>query len=117
MTITTRIHSYLFGKLVGIDTFGNRYFTEKNPPKNRREKRWVMYKGSAEPSKIPAQWHGWMHYTQDKPPSERTVLHHQWEKPHLPNLTGTQGAYLPPGAISEGGKRSASTADYQAWKP
>ena len=117
MTITTRLFTFFNGTLVGTDQFGNRYFREKKQPKNRREKRWVMYKGMAEPSKIPAEWHGWMHYTIDKPPTERTVLHHQWEKPHQPNLTGTTGAYLPPGHLQAGGKRSPATADYEAWKP
>ena len=117
MTITTRIHSYFTGKLVGEDKFGNRYFIEKKAPKSRKAKRWVLYKGIAEPSKVPAEWHGWLHYTIDVPPTGRTVSHHAWEKPHLPNLTGTMGAYLPPGHLAKGASRAKATADYQAWKP
>lgn len=117
MTITTRLHSHFFGRPVGEDSFGNRYFTEKNPPKHRRAKRWVMYNGIVEPSKVPAEWHSWLHHTSDVPPSQRNVQHYSWEKPHTPNLTGTQGAYLPPGHIAKGAQRAGSTADYEAWKP
>lgn len=117
MTITTRLFTLFNGKLVGADQFGNRYFVEKKQPKGRREKRWVMYNGAPEPSKIPAEWHGWMHYTSNIPPSKRTVSHHAWEKPHMPNLTGTVNAYVPPGHMLSGGERAPATADYKPWKP
>ena len=117
MTITTKLHNFFYGKQVGEDAFGNRYFVEKKSPKHRKAKRWVLYKGKAEPSKVPAEWHGWLHYTLDVPPSQRSVTHHAWEKMHQPNLTGTMGAYLPSGHIAKGAHRAASTADYEAWKP
>lgn len=117
MTITTRLFSFFHGKKVGEDHYGNVYYTEKKVPKDRRAKRWVIYNGMAEPSKIPAEWHGWMHYIMEAPPTQRSVHHHSWEQQHLPNLTGTTGAYLPPGHIAKGGKRAPATSDYQAWKP
>jgi NADH:ubiquinone oxidoreductase subunit len=40
-----------------------------------------------------------------------------WEKPHIPNLTGTIAAYRPSGAISRGGERQRATGDYEAWTP
>lgn len=116
MTIGTKLFTLLKGELVGTDMFGNRYFREKKPRKGARERRWVMYKGIVEPSKVPAEWHGWLHYTAANPP-EGKVTRHVWEKPHQPNLTGTQGAYLPPGHLEKGARRSPTTADYQAWKP
>lgn len=117
MTITTRLYTFLCGQPVGSDAFGNTYYRQKGARKGRREKRWVLYKGKAEPSKVPAEWHGWLHHTHDKPPTERTVAHHAWEKPHQPNLTGTPGAYVPPGHLLRGAKRDASTSDYEAWNP
>lgn len=117
MTITTRIYTAFKGKKIGEDSYGNAYFTEKKTPKDRKAKRWVIYKGMAEPSKIPPEWHGWMHYTLDAPPTQRSVHHHAWEKQHLPNLTGTSGAYLPQGHLAKGGHRAPATADYEAWKP
>ena len=40
-----------------------------------------------------------------------------FEQPHQPNLTGTEGAYKPGGSLSRGGLRPPATGDYQAWKP
>lgn len=117
MTITTRLYTLFHGQVVGQDHFGNTYYTEKKYPKDRKAKRWVMYKGIAEPSKVPAEWHGWLHYTMDQPPTTRTIPHYKWSKEHLPNLTGTPGAYLPPGHLLRGGERDPATADYEAWKP
>jgi NADH:ubiquinone oxidoreductase subunit len=138
MTVTTRLHTLFTGKLVGTDQFGNSYYTEKKQAKGRRTKRWVMYKPSkkawwqwalvfpilltnrlavAEPSKVPPEWHGWLHYTLDKPPADRMPTRHAWEKPHLPNLTGTPNAYVPPGHLLRGGKRDLSTSDYEPWQP
>ena len=114
MTITTRLHTFFYGKLVGTDQFGNRYFTEK-ASRRKQAKRWVLYHGKAEPSKVPPQWHGWLHYTLDAPLVN--AEHHDWEKEHIPNLTGTTGAYVPPGHLLRGGQRDASTSDYEAWKP
>jgi NADH:ubiquinone oxidoreductase subunit len=114
MTITTRIYTRFYGELVGEDQFGNRYYTEKNP-KRDRARRWVIYKGKAEPTKVPPQWHGWLHYTHDAPLP--ATPQYRWEKPHLVNLTGTVNAYVPPGHLLKGGQRSPSTADYEPWKP
>ncbi len=118
MTITTRLYTILCGNHVGTDQFGNRYFRRKaRSHGSRHEKRWVVYNGKAEPSKVPPEWHGWLHYTLDTLPSERNTPRYKWEKPHLPNLTGTKGAYAPPGHLFKGAKREASTSDYEAWKP
>lgn len=123
MTVTTRLYTAFFGQLVGTDQFGNRYYKKKGAAhgesgaydKRKREKRWVIYKGKAEPSKVPAEWHGWLHYTLDAPLVSRP--HQPWEKEHLPNLTGTENAYLPPGHLLKGAHRDSTTSDYEAWKP
>lgn len=117
MTITTRLYTFFHGHPVGVDRFGNKYYREKNPPKNRREKRWVMYNGLPEPTKVAPEWHGWLHYTFDKPPTERNMANPKWLKTPIPNLTGTKGAYVPPGHLLRGGQRDPATADYEAWKP
>lgn len=110
MTITTRLYTAVFGRLVGTDPFGNRYYTEKCAPKGRPAKRWVIYRGKAEPSKVPAAWHGWLHYTLPAPlPADASL--------HMPNLTGTKQAYVPPGSLLGTGVRAPASADYQAWKP
>jgi len=77
----------------------------------------VIYQGYAEPSKIPPDWHGWMHHTFDKPPTTDPLPRKSWEKAHKPNLTGTPDAYRPPGSLAEGGNRAKSTGDYESWTP
>lgn len=114
MTITTRLFSYFHGKQVGQDPFGNCYFIEKKA-KGRRAKRWVIYNGKAEPSKVPAEWHGWLHYTQENPPAKRRP--YDWELASIPNMTGTKHAYLPSGHLQKGGNRAPSTSDYEPWQP
>jgi len=120
--VTTRLYTAFFGHLVGEDRFGNRYYTRKGQAHGdssitdrRNARRWVLYKGKAEPTKVPPEWHGWLHYTLDAPITDNAQ--YAWEKPHLPNLTGTTNAYVPPGHLLRGGHREASTSDYEAWKP
>ncbi len=114
-TLGTRIHTWLHGKYVGQDAFGNRYYVERKPKGEGRHKRWVIYNGMPEPSKVPPRWHFWLHYTTDILPSDQPRERYVWEKPHLPNLTGTGNRYLPPSL--KGQQRAPSTSDYQAWTP
>lgn len=102
---------------VGRDDQGNRYFEERRPSLEGRRRRYVIYNGYAEPSRVPAEWHGWLHYTFDSPPTEAPLPTKSWEKPHRPNLTGTPSAYRPQGSLTEGAERPRSTGDYEAWKP
>jgi NADH:ubiquinone oxidoreductase subunit len=77
----------------------------------------VIYNGYAEASMIPGAWHGWMHHTVDHPPNERPYTAREWEKPHLPNLTGTRLAYRPPGSILVPEPRDAGEPHYEPWRP
>jgi NADH:ubiquinone oxidoreductase subunit len=115
MSVGTLLFTWAKGRLVGTDQDGNRYYTEKKGRPGHRQRRWVLYKGKVEASKVPAEWHGWLHYTVGEPlpvPADKP-----WVKPHLANATGTPGAYLPPGHDRRGGVRSAATGDYEAWQP
>ncbi|MGE5548020.1 MAG: NADH:ubiquinone oxidoreductase subunit NDUFA12 [Solirubrobacterales bacterium] len=113
-TLGTLFHTWLSGKMVGTDPAGNRYYVERSAPKGRRAKRWVIYKDGDEASRIPPEWHAWLHYTSDEPlAGERKA----WQKPHEPNRTGTSEAYLPPGHDLRGGKRERAAGDYEAWQP
>lgn len=102
---------------IGEDEIGNRYFEDKKPSTEGRHRRYVLYKGLAEPSKVPADWHGWLHYTYDNPPTEEPLLRRKWEQDHQPNMTGTLFAYRPKGSLAEGGERRTSDNDYEAWTP
>ncbi len=115
-TIGTKLFTWFTGRHIGTDEFGNRYFeARKAKMTNGQPRRWVMYRGIAEASKVPPAWHGWLHHTLEAPLEES--MKYGWQKKHQPNLTGTTGRYLPPGHISKGGQRSAATADYEPWSP
>lgn len=116
-TIGTKLFTLLRGRRVGRDEFGNVYYEQRSVDKAiGRKRRWVMYNGIADASKVPPHWHGWLHHTLDAPIPQAS---HQygWQKEHIPNLTGTTHRYLPAGHITKGGKRAAATADYKPWTP
>ena len=104
------------GEKVGEDALGNSYYRAKPRKGYKRERRWVMYDGAPEASKVPPEWHGWLHHQNDEVPREEG-FRRPWQKPHQPNMTGTNHAHRPPGHILEGGQRDKATGDYEAWKP
>ena len=77
----------------------------------------MTYTGYAEASKVPADWHGWLRFTFDEPPTIAPLPRRAWEKDHIPNMTGTIEAWTPPGSISRQGVRPHATGDYQSWTP
>ena len=108
------------GVFVGKDELGNSYYEAKDDKDSYdkgRKRRWVVYNGYAEASKVPADWHGWLHYTLDEPPTVAPLPRRAWEKDHLPNLSGTPMAWKPQGSLANEGKRPAATGDYEAWTP
>src|SRR3569832_1858 len=97
---------------IGSGEFGNRYFRTKGGKIDASlgfERRWVSYPGYAEPSSVPPSWHGWLHHTVDVPPTQESYTPREWQKPHRPNLTGTPGAYRPPGSTLAQGRRPRAT--------
>jgi NADH:ubiquinone oxidoreductase subunit len=105
-------------KKIGTDPAGNRYFAARARKGYTRERRWVMYNGTPEATKVPPEWHGWLHYQTDDVPSNDTAsFRRPWQKQHQQNMTGTDAAYRPPGHILSGGKRDSATGDYEAWSP
>ena len=117
MKIGTLLYTWLFGKRVGTDEAGNRYYRRAGALLHGRERRWVVYRGAAEASKVPPEWHAWLHHTTEAPLTESAAQAKPWQKPHVPNPTGTAAAYRPRGHDLSGGKRAAATGDYEAWRP
>jgi len=98
------------GRLVGKDSQGNKYYEDKRTKRYGKPRRWVIYQGRAEASKIPPEWHGWLHFTSSDIAEFRP--RYAWEKEHVPNLTGTPYAHKPKGAQGE-----IPTQKYEPWKP
>lgn len=108
------------GTLVGSDRYGNRYFEMvdirdgNTLPKSLSDPvscfsinsstlpfyrcRYVeLADGSDEASKVPPEWHGWLHYTNDDAPSRNpeAYITPSWAIPHTQNLTGGPLRYIP----------------------
>ena len=84
--ILLKFYSRFFAKKEGIDDYGNIYYSKKNKSaiNNYRERRWVIYNGEIEASKVPQQWNAWLHHVISSIPSNRTKKE-KWMKKHLPN--------------------------------
>ena len=95
---------------MGEDDAGYIYYETRDG-----SRRWVIYNGEAEASRVSPDWHGWLHHTFKEPPTERPLKHKEWETPHLPNLTGTAMAYAPEGSLRRADP--APRKDYEAWTP
>jgi len=103
-------------RLVGADEQGNRYLEEtgRSGPNGMR-RRFVIYHGIAEASRVTPDWHGWLHHTFDEPPTTAPLKRRAFEQNHVPNMTGTPLAYHPPGSLSRAA--GGVPADYEAWSP
>ena len=118
-TFQINIFTMFKGEKVGTDMDGNVYYRGR-PQKGsyRRERRWVIYNGPAEASRIPPEWHGWLHHQTDLFPDLKNGHYRQnWQKPHKENMTGTSAAYMPKGHRSGSRERAPATGDYQSWTP
>ena len=106
-TFGTFLYTLFFGKLVGRDEFGNKYY------QNKKGKRWVIYNGEINASKITSDWFSWIHYINNTIPGELNKKKHSWQKPHKDNKTGTKDAFKP-NKIS---KKAKNFKKYETWKP
>jgi len=116
-SLFTMLRTWLRGELVGTDAYGNQYFRERGAKPWRKERRWVVYEVDVEPTEVPPGWVGWLNRRIEHAPSEQPLTAPSWEKERLPNMTGSDAAYLPRGAVQRGGHRAAATGDYEAWRP
>tara|TARA_S200000501_G_scaffold9328_1_gene8375 strand:+ start:2177 stop:2536 length:360 start_codon:yes stop_codon:yes gene_type:complete len=103
-TLGTKIKTIFFGKLVGTDQFGNKYYESKDG------KRWIIYEGEIDASKIPVEWYSWMHFTSNRINKDYQIKKYEWQKPHKPNMTGTESAYYP------NKNKDVIKKKYRSWK-
>ena len=103
-TFGTKLKTIFFGNLVGEDSFGNKYYESK------KGKRWVIYSDEIDASKIPVEWYSWIHFTPNKIEKEHKFNKYNWQKPHQPNLTGTEKSYYP------NKNKNVLKKKYKSWK-
>ena len=77
-TFGTFFKTFLFGKFVGKDEFGNKYY------RNKEDQRWVIYSDHIEATNITSDWFLWMHHTTDKIPIR--MKKNSWQKNHTSKI-------------------------------
>ena len=116
MNLGTSLYTWLYGKLVGIDEFDNKYYCNSKNFQDISSKRWVIFKGEIEASKIPPHWHAWLHKSIDVPPIDYSHKY-DWQKSHQQNLTGTSEAYHPHSHPFSKSKTNSNKKEYETWQP
>jgi len=109
-TIGTQLFTWRRGQWVGDDAQGNKFYQTKDG-----KRRWVIFNGVSEASRVSPDWHGWLHFTFSEAPTAKPFAHKPWEKTHQDNLTGTTLAYAPAGSLRAA--KPTDRTDYEAWQP
>lgn len=112
-TVGTALSTRRFGNEVGRDDFGNVYYQSKKNP----ARRWVIYPGDNDGSRVPPDWQLWLRGTIEDLPEKSLPPVRKFQSKPTPNLTGTMAAFRPDGALGSGNVRPASTGDYEPWIP
>ncbi len=103
-TFGTFLNTLFFGKFVGKDELGNKYYRDKS------DKRWVIYSDNIEATKITSDWFLWMHHTVDKVPDSKEKKF-SWQKKHSENKTGSKDSFQPTKI-----KKDDNQKKYESWK-
>ena len=103
-TLGTFLKTLFYGKFVGKDDYGNKYYRSK------KGERWVIYSNIIESTKITNEWYLWMHHTIKDVPNKNTDKY-LWQKDHRENLSGTKEAYTPKRI-----KKNNINKKYDTWK-
>ena len=103
-TFGTFLKTLFFGKYVGSDELGNKYYRSK------KNERWVIYSKKIEATKITSDWYLWIHHTIDKIPDNKDSKF-SWQKKHLENQSGTVNSFKPTKIIKNNQKKK-----YETWK-
>ena len=85
-TFGTFLKTLFFGKYVGSDQYGNKYYKSKN------DERWVVYSKNIEATKITSDWfYGYTTQLIKFPVMKKKKF--LWQKKHLENQTGTSNQF------------------------
>ncbi len=114
MSLLDNIWIKLTADFVGVDESGNKYYSSHKVDYLGRKRRYVIYNIDNDPSAISPAWHMWLHHLADNAPQTRENSF-VWQKPRIPNSTGTKMAYHPLGMNCC--RRKNVSADYEKWQP
>ncbi|MDC3090722.1 NADH-ubiquinone oxidoreductase subunit NDUFA12 family protein [Paracoccaceae bacterium] len=112
-TVGTKLYTFLKGKKVGEDYFGNFYYESKD-----QKNRWCIYSDQSEASRISPEWNSWLRFISNTLPTGNNFTF-EWQKPFDGNRTGLDSAYKPSTKKVDHLKEDLVNyhSDYKAWKP
>src|SRR3712207_5463748 len=112
-TIGTALWTRRFGGEVGRDDGGNIYYQDKK----RSGRRWVIYAGDNDGSRVPPGWQLRLRGASGELPGRALPRICKSQRTPSHNLPVTGGPFRPDGALGWGNVRTASTGDYEPWVP
>ena len=95
MQIINVILIKIFSEKIGTDQIGNSYFESRRKDHIGRKRRFVVYKGIPEPTKIPSEWYSWLHHLTNLIPGPNNNSYN-WQKIRESNKTGLNSSDTPP---------------------
>ena len=107
-TLGVRLWTYFNGRLVAEDQYKNRYYSNKND-----SRRWVVYYGEIDASKVTPEWNNWLRFTSTEKPGN--VAQCDWQIEHKQNQTGTSNSYSPQTIFDKTNLKKK--IDYDKWSP
>ena len=116
MSLGTLLYTWFFGNFVGFDKMNNKYYCNSKNFQDKDAKRWVIFNGDVEASKIPSHWHAWLHKSIESPPINYKHKY-AWQKDHEPNMTGTSKSYHPNTYLLSKSNPYPNKKEYEEWKP
>ncbi len=98
------------GTLIGTDQHGNKYYENNNYMFSRNRFVEYPYQGrhDFDASQIPPEWHRWMQYMTDDPPTKVPPVVSKFDMEHKINSSGSPQEYVP---------YSTTLPKIQSWKP
>lgn len=87
------------GTLIGTDKYGNKYYEDTGNYYFFSRHRYVVYpyvdRYTFDASQVPSEWHRWLHYMTDDPPTKVPPEPRKFLQSHEANQTGSKMEYVP----------------------
>ncbi|ODV92309.1 hypothetical protein CANCADRAFT_84820 [Tortispora caseinolytica NRRL Y-17796] len=102
-----------YGRLVGTDSYGNKYYENAEEDEIHLRTRWVIYKQYyPDPATLEESWHAWLAHGLKEAPTElapENIVHRKYPVPKTKQFaSGTPAAYVPYNTIKP---------KYASWNP
>ena len=112
-SVGTILYSFLFGKMIGKDKIGNKFFIHRKI----KGKKWVLYKKNIDPTALEVKWQIWLTNTDMNSVNISEEKNYAWQKTKKANLTGTINSYHPSTSIENGIDNIKKNIKNSIWKP